>query len=85
MTMRPLTQDDPLDDFDHRDSARIGRQHRVYTMGRGPAVIAMAEMPGISPHVARFAPRVRGAGFPGYMPHIFCQDGAVPRPSLIPI
>ncbi len=55
MTARPLNQDDPLDDFEHRDIALLGRKHRVYVMGRGPAVIVMTEMPGISPHVARFA------------------------------
>ena len=55
MTTRPLTHDDPLDDFDHRDIILLGRKQRVYTMGSGPAVIVMTEMPGISPHVARFA------------------------------
>jgi dienelactone hydrolase len=79
MTTRSLTEDDPLDDFEHRDIALLGRPHRVYTMGSGPAVIVMTEMPGISPHVARFARWVRDAGFTVYMPHIFGRDGAVPR------
>lgn len=79
MTTRPLNVDDPLDDFDHRDIALLGRKHRVYVMGSGPAVIVMTEMPGISPHVARFARWVRDAGFTVYMPHIFGRDGAVPR------
>src|SRR5262249_32480301 len=39
----------------------------------------MAEMPGISPHVARFARWVRDAGFTVYMPSLFGRDGAVPR------
>lgn len=46
--------------------------------GRGPAVIVMTEMPGISPHVARFARWVREAGFTVYMPSLFGRDGAVP-------
>ncbi|NIJ35800.1 dienelactone hydrolase [Sphingopyxis panaciterrae] len=79
MTTRPLTQDDPLDDFGHREMTLLGGRHRVYTMGSGPAVIVMTEMPGISPHVARFARWVRNAGFTVYMPHIFGKDGAVPR------
>ena len=79
MTDRPLNVDDPLDDFEHRDIALLGRKHRVYVMGSGPAVIVMTEMPGISPHVARFARWVRDAGFTVYMPHIFGRDGAVPR------
>ncbi|WP_291609684.1 dienelactone hydrolase family protein [Bradyrhizobium sp.] len=38
----------------------------------------MTEMPGISPHVARFARWVRDAGFTVYMPSLFGRDGAVP-------
>jgi dienelactone hydrolase len=44
----------------------------------GPAVIVMTEMPGISPHVARFARWVKDAGFTVYMPSLFGKDGAVP-------
>jgi len=40
-------------------------------------VIVMAEMPGISPHVARFARWVREAGFTVYMPSLFGIDGKV--------
>ncbi len=79
MTTRPLTQDDPLDDFAHRRINLLGHDRLVYTIGSGPAVIVMTEMPGISPHVARFARWVRDAGFTVYMPHIFGKDGAVPR------
>jgi dienelactone hydrolase len=39
----------------------------------------MAEMPGISPQVARFARWVRGAGFTVYLPSLFGRDGAVPQ------
>jgi len=39
----------------------------------------MSEMPGISPHVARFARWVRDAGFMVYMPSLFGRDGAVPE------
>jgi len=38
----------------------------------------MTEMPGISPHVARFSRWVRDAGFTVYMPSLFGRDGAVP-------
>jgi dienelactone hydrolase len=50
----------------------------VYVAGSGPAVIVMAEMPGISPHVARFSRWVRDAGFSVYMPSLFGRDGAIP-------
>ncbi|NJS15359.1 MAG: long-chain fatty acid--CoA ligase, partial [Sphingopyxis sp.] len=39
----------------------LGQTKRVFVSGQGPAVIVMAEMPGIYPHVARFARWVRGA------------------------
>ena len=74
---RPLTEDDPLDDFTARQITLDGIEKKVYVMGRGPAVIVMTEMPGISPHVARFARWVRDAGFTVYMPSLFGRDGAV--------
>jgi dienelactone hydrolase len=79
MTERALSQDDPLDDFQSRTITLLGQTKRVYVMGTGPAVIVMTEMPGISPHVARFARWVRDAGFTVYMPHLFGKDGAVPK------
>jgi dienelactone hydrolase len=71
--------DDSLTDFRPRDIEIGGIRKRVYVSGQGPAVIVMAEMPGISPHVARFARWVRGAGFAVYMPSLFGRDGAHPR------
>jgi len=65
---RDLTRHDPLEDFDRRDLTFLGRTKRVFVAGRGPAVIVMAEMPGIHPHVARFARWVRDAGFTVWMP-----------------
>jgi dienelactone hydrolase len=78
MTKRNLTVDDPLDDFIAREITFDGAKKRVYVAGHGPAVIVMAEMPGISPHVARFARWVRDAGFTVYLPSLFGRDGAVP-------
>ncbi|MFP2923622.1 dienelactone hydrolase family protein [Pyxidicoccus sp. 3LG] len=75
---RNLEEDDPLDDFQHRDVTLLGETRKVYTAGAGPAVIVMAEMPGISPRVARFARWVRHAGFTVWMPSLFGRDGAVP-------
>src|SRR5262249_38048586 len=78
MSMRTVRADDPLEDFDHREITLDGMAKRVYVAGSGPAVIVMSEMPGISPHVARFARWVRDAGFTVYMPSLFGRDGAVP-------
>ncbi|BEP54981.1 dienelactone hydrolase family protein [Variovorax sp. V118] len=69
---------DPLDDFTRREITLDGATKAVYVAGSGPAVIVMTEMPGISPHVARFARWVRDAGFTVYMPSMFGRDGAVP-------
>jgi dienelactone hydrolase len=76
---RNLNEDDPLDDFTSRPITLDGIEKKVYLTGRGPAVIVMTEMPGISPHVARFARWVRDAGFTVYMPSLFGRDGAVPQ------
>ena len=79
MSGRSMREDDPLDDFAHRDIALDGVAKRVYVLGSGPAVIVMSEMPGISPQVARFARWGQEAGFTVYMPSLFGLDGAVPQ------
>src|SRR5436190_20450762 len=79
MPNRSMSVDDPLEDFARRDITLNAATKRVYVAGTGPAVIVMTEMPGISPHVARFARWVRDAGFAVYMPSLFGRDGAVPE------
>src|SRR3954467_3713059 len=79
MRNRSIHEDDPLEDFARREITLDGATKRVYVAGSGPAVIVMSEMPGISPHVARFARWVRDAGFTIYMPSLFGRDGAVPE------
>src|ERR1041385_4410625 len=76
---RSMHEDDPLDDFAARAITLDGITKAVFVAGRGPAVIVMTEMPGISPQVARFARWVRDAGFTVYMPSLFGRDGAVPQ------
>src|SRR3954447_18789056 len=78
MRNRSIHEDDPLEDFPRREITLDRVTKVVYVAGSGPAVIVMAEMPGISPHVARFARWVRDAGFTVYMPSLFGRDGAVP-------
>ena len=79
MPGRSLLQDDPLEDFTAREIRLDGVTKRVHVAGTGPAVIVMAEMPGISPHVARCARWVRDAGLTVWMPSLFGRDGAVPE------
>jgi dienelactone hydrolase len=81
VTTRSLNERDPLDDFERREVALLGETRRVFVAGRGPAVIVMTEMPGISPHVARFARFVRDAGFTVWLPDLFGEAG---RPVTIP-
>lgn len=78
-TEREHMADDPLDDFERRTLTLLDTSKTVYVAGEGPAVIVMAEMPGISPDVARFARWVRDAGFSVYMPSLFGRDGAFPE------
>src|SRR5580692_6657235 len=73
-----MNDDDPLEDFNPRVLTLDGVAKVVHVSGGGPAVIVMTEMPGISPHVARFSRWVRDAGFSVYMPSLFGRDGAVP-------
>jgi dienelactone hydrolase len=79
MILRSMEQDDPLEDFARHEVTLDGITKRVYVAGSGPGVIVMSEMPGISPHVARFARWVVEAGFTVYMPSLFGRDGAVPQ------
>lgn len=73
-----LLDADPLADFTAREITLLEVAKTVRVSGTGPGVIVMSEMPGISPHVARFARWVRDAGFTVYMPSLFGRDGAVP-------
>jgi dienelactone hydrolase len=72
-----MNEDDPLEDFEKREVVLEGVPKLVHVAGTGPAVIVMTEMPGISPHVARFSRWVRDAGLTVYMPSLFGRDGAV--------
>ncbi len=60
---------EPTDDATTRD---------VYTLGSGPAVVIMAEMPGITPRVVEFARRVADAGMTAWVPHLFGRVGEPP-------
>ena len=73
---RDASEHDPLDDFEARQLTFDGKTKRVFVAGKGPAVIVMAEMPGIYPLVARFARWVRGDGFTVWMPDLFGRAGA---------
>jgi dienelactone hydrolase len=75
MADQNLNERDPLDDFERREITLQGTPKVTLVAGTGPAVIVMTEMPGISPHVGRFARFVRDAGFTVWMPNLFGDPG----------
>lgn len=77
-----MSHDASLEDFDRRDIEVDGTRKVVHVAGSGPAVVMMAELPGISPDVLRFARWIRDAGFTVYLPSLFGVDGAYPTVEL---
>ncbi len=67
--------------FSKEQFSYSGVTHDVYKAGRGPAVIVIHEIPGITPQVHRFAQWVVDAGFTVYLPHLFGQPM---KPPSIP-
>jgi dienelactone hydrolase len=59
--------------FDHE-----GNRKRIFVGGSGPAVIVIHEVPGITPHVVRFADWVVAAGMRVYMPELVGTAGRQP-------
>jgi dienelactone hydrolase len=51
------------------------RERAVYRAGQGPAVIVIAEVPGITPAVLRFAERITATGFTAVLPVLFGTPG----------
>ena len=66
---------DVLAGFERRSSTHDGKTRDVFWAGSGPAVIVMAEMPGITPGVLQFARRVVDIGCTAVVPHLFGVPG----------
>ena len=67
-----------LSDFERFQFSGAGTTRDVYRAGSGPAVIVMAEMPGITPKVLEFARRVVDIGCTVYVPQLFGRPGEPP-------
>jgi dienelactone hydrolase len=65
-----------LDDFTRDEFSHDGKARELFRLGDGPAVIVIAELPGITPKVAEFARRVSGLGCTAVMPSLFGEPGA---------
>lgn len=72
---------DDLRDFTRTTFEHGGKERTVFRLGEGPAVVVMAEMPGITPRVADFARRVADLGCSAWLPDLFGIAGEPPGPS----
>ncbi|HEY4378041.1 MAG TPA: hypothetical protein VGM93_12825, partial [Acidimicrobiales bacterium] len=70
--------DDTLSDFERTTFTHGGKERAIFRQGTGPAVIVIAEMPGITPKVAEFARRVSAIGCSVILPHLFGEPGRDP-------
>jgi dienelactone hydrolase len=64
-----------LDGFERDTFTADGKTKTVFRAGSGPAVIVIAEMPGITPDVATFARRVVDIGCSATLPVLFGDPG----------
>jgi dienelactone hydrolase len=64
-----------LDGYEKTTFTFDGKQRDVYQRGSGPAVVVIAEMPGITPKVVEFADRVVDIGCSVALPHLFGAPG----------
>jgi dienelactone hydrolase len=60
-----------------------GTTREVFRRGDGPAVIVIAEVPGITPAVIGFADRVVGVGCTAVLPRLFGRPGVPPSPGAV--
>ena len=67
-----------LTDFEREIFDSDGFSHAVYRKGHGPAVLVLAELPGITPHVLGFAERVVTLGCTAILPELFGTPGRDP-------
>jgi dienelactone hydrolase len=64
-----------LGDYTEDSFAYRGKSRLVFRRGTGPAVIVIAEVPGITPEVIAFADRVHELGCTAVLPHLFGVPG----------
>lgn len=72
-----------LDTYERVTFTHDGATRDVYRRGSGPAVIVMAEIPGITPNVIGFADRVVAIGCTAVMPHLFGHPGREIDPDVV--
>ena len=75
--------DDLLAAYTVTSFAAEGFVKDVYRSGEGPAVVVMAEIPGITPKVLEFAQRVIDRGFTVWIPQLFGTPGRDMSPGYV--
>lgn len=70
--------DGPLGGYERTTFTHGGKARDVFRRGAGPAVVVIAEMPGITPNVVAFADRVVDIGCTAVLPHLFGEPGRDP-------
>ncbi|KUJ70433.1 dienelactone hydrolase [Streptomyces albus subsp. albus] len=73
--------DHDLNGFERGTFTHDGVTRRILRRGSGPAVIVMAEIPGITPKVLEFAERVAAAGCTAVLPVLFGTPGRSVDPA----
>ncbi|MGP0062929.1 MAG: dienelactone hydrolase family protein [Isosphaeraceae bacterium] len=65
----------PLEGFVRASFTDGGKTRETYTIGTGPGVVVIHEIPGITPEVAAFGRRVAGRGLTAVLPVLFGTPG----------
>lgn len=73
--------DDDLSDFERTTFEHLGTERTIFRKGTGPAVIVIAEIPGITPRVLDFARMVADIGCTAVLPRLFGTPGRNPHPD----
>ena len=82
VAFRLAVADDDLSGFERGSFTHAGTTHELLRCGSGPAVIVIAEMPGITPKVFAFARMVAGIGCSAVLPVLFGEPGRDPVPRM---
>ncbi len=64
-----------IETYERSSFTQDGKTRDVFRKGAGPAVVVIAEMPGITPLVVQFADRVVDIGCTAVLPHLFGEPG----------
>ncbi|AUX28272.1 MULTISPECIES: dienelactone hydrolase family protein [Sorangium] len=81
---KPKAPEGDLATFQRERITHQGETRDVYRKGKGPAVLVLTEMPGISPQVLGFADRVVALGCTAVLPDLFGTAGRDPlQPSRL--